>query len=107
MDTEIKRKWVKALRSGKYKQTRGRLKARNGAMCCLGVLEHKVLGVPYKWWPDQGIYLNSEFSYTGPTYRDTIMQSGLTTPLFKRLADLNDLDKWSFEQIADWIEEKL
>jgi hypothetical protein len=31
-------KWIVALRSGKYKQTRGKLRARaGGAMCCLGV----------------------------------------------------------------------
>jgi len=35
----LKKKWVKALRSGKYKQTRGRLRTKNGARhCCLGVL---------------------------------------------------------------------
>lgn len=45
--------WVKALRSGKYKQTKGRLKARNGAMCCLGVACHiSELGA----WEPGGIY---------------------------------------------------
>ena len=37
MNQEIKKKWVDALRSGKYKQGRGRLKA-SGKFCCLGVL---------------------------------------------------------------------
>jgi hypothetical protein len=31
-------KWVKALRSGKYTQGRGRLKTTTGRHCCLGVL---------------------------------------------------------------------
>ena len=31
------RDWVAALRSGKYKQTRKRLKDKDGSMCCLGV----------------------------------------------------------------------
>jgi hypothetical protein len=31
-----RKKWVKALRSGKYKQTSGRL-VRDGKYCCLGV----------------------------------------------------------------------
>jgi len=30
-------KWIKALRSGKYKQTKGKLKGKVG-YCCLGVL---------------------------------------------------------------------
>lgn len=35
---EHRRLWVEALRSGKYKQARRRLKnPRTGAMCCLGV----------------------------------------------------------------------
>lgn len=38
MNKQIKARWVKALRSGKYKQARGVLKNKEGAMCCLGVL---------------------------------------------------------------------
>lgn len=37
MDKEVKRKWLKALRSGKYTQTEGTLKDSEGN-CCLGVL---------------------------------------------------------------------
>ncbi len=43
MNTELKRKWIAALRSGKYKQTAGSLcrtdnKGKPAAYCCLGVL---------------------------------------------------------------------
>jgi hypothetical protein len=37
MNQEIKREWIEALRSGKYKQARGFLRYRGG-YCCLGVL---------------------------------------------------------------------
>lgn len=37
MDKKLKAKWVKALRSGRYKQTTGMLEY-GGANCCLGVL---------------------------------------------------------------------
>lgn len=37
MEKRIKTKWLKALRSGKYKQTTRFLKDENG-YCCLGVL---------------------------------------------------------------------
>lgn len=40
MDKELKAKWIKALRSGKYQQTQYYLK-RDDAYCCLGIL-HKV-----------------------------------------------------------------
>jgi len=35
--TEVQKKWVAALRSGKYKQVKRHLKSNNG-FCCLGVL---------------------------------------------------------------------
>ena len=37
MHEYVKNKWVEALRSGKYKQGRGKLNSENG-YCCLGVL---------------------------------------------------------------------
>ena len=37
MKQEIKEKWIAALRSGEYRQTKGRLHDANG-YCCLGVL---------------------------------------------------------------------
>lgn len=37
MNKWVKRKWVKALRSGEYRQDHGFLVTDNG-LCCLGVL---------------------------------------------------------------------
>lgn len=37
MDPELKAKWVKALRSGEYRQGRGTLRDTEGRYCCLGV----------------------------------------------------------------------
>jgi len=37
MDSSLKQKWVRALRSGKYIQTSGALRTEDG-YCCLGVL---------------------------------------------------------------------
>lgn len=37
MNEVVKEKWVKALRSGEYKQTIGKL-SKEGKYCCLGVL---------------------------------------------------------------------
>ena len=38
MDATWKAKWVAALRSGEYKQGRGRLRSEDDEYCCLGVL---------------------------------------------------------------------
>ena len=38
MDKALKNTWVKALRSGKYRQGTGRLMRMNRYYCCLGVL---------------------------------------------------------------------
>ena len=38
MKAEIKAQWIKALRSGKYKQGRGALRKTDNTYCCLGVL---------------------------------------------------------------------
>lgn len=43
MDAELKAKWVAALRSGEYQQARG-VYYKNGAYCCLGVLEAVATG---------------------------------------------------------------
>jgi hypothetical protein len=38
MNKRIKKLWVEALRSGQYKQARGRLRTEENGFCCLGVL---------------------------------------------------------------------
>lgn len=40
MPAKLKKKWLKALRSGEYGQIDGHLCDGNGSFCCLGVLEH-------------------------------------------------------------------
>jgi hypothetical protein len=47
MDAQLKAKWVEALRSGEYKQAKGKLHdTKNDAFCCLGVL-CKVMGAEF------------------------------------------------------------
>ena len=38
MNSEVKAKWLEALRSGKYRQSRYRLRSLDNGFCCLGVL---------------------------------------------------------------------
>ncbi len=56
MNKRIKKLWLKALRSGKFKQTKGRLryKTEDGyAYCCLGVLEQVRCEVEGKRFPSR------------------------------------------------------
>jgi hypothetical protein len=91
MDKVLKRKWVKALRSRKFKQERGHLGLGN-KLCCLGVLSVVATGRPQclQW-------------------RELIDQDP------RALIDLNDGKKIKgkfvggkpFSKIADYIEKHL
>lgn len=93
MDPGIKRKWVEALRSGKYTQTVGTLRDGYG-YCCLGVLA---------WLQNPGLYgimPNME----------AIHAAGLTGAQCNTLANMNDgrgCDKRSFDHIAGYIDSML
>lgn len=97
MKADLKRKWIKALRSGKYEQGRERLRSPHG-FCCLGVLCDIV--DPSKW---------SERKLQGFSYLGRI--ATLPPELFSaqdltassQLIVMNDSGK-SFAEIADYIE---
>lgn len=99
MDPELKAKWLDALRSGNYKQVRGQL-ALGGGFCCLGVLNEiggfgcrADAGLLWDLKSDPDLCQCPLLAIPGETQR--------------HLAFKNDLLEWSFEQIADWIEENL
>lgn len=86
MNHKIKRKWVAALRSGEYKQCRGvvaRYHFGGGAeYCAYGVLTHKV----------------AEFD--GPDIE-------LSAVDLSKIVYMNDVQRLSFNEIADHIEQNL
>ena len=102
MDENIAKRWVKALRSGRYKQ--GQIYLRVGDKhCCLGVL-CRILRVKHHVEPD-GMYF-----YDGESVRlakSVIAKAGMHsasgTIFFETLAALNDGGS-SFTEIADLIE---
>lgn len=57
MDKKIKRRWLRALRSGKYTQCQGSLHLKDDGFCCLGVL-CDVLKKDFKNvdWEDSGYF---------------------------------------------------
>jgi hypothetical protein len=126
LQPEFKAAWIAALRSGEYKQGYGKLyDSDTKAMCCLGV-GCVVAGVPLEdlddlpmptpdmiksWFnnPDTlPFHLNLDdavdainFSATIPVF---IGYEKLPHPT--NLPELNDDEGYSFEQIADIIEEQ-
>lgn len=106
MDRKWRDKWVKALRSGKFRQTQGRLQDGN-AYCCLGVLCHLV-DPKKRFWRDDDIVLPFQIVNKvgldidrSPLHRnDPILGRRLTASM------LNDRGK-SFSEIADRIEKYL
>ena len=113
----FKKKWLKALRSGEYKQGMGELyDAMEDTYCCLGVA-CKVSGHPV---PDDTFIDGSTQSH-GFKKVPTILRGSYDIPLL--LSQMNDHDhidepkkygtvnryksKRSFKQIANWIEKNL
>lgn len=119
MDKKLKAKWVKALRSGRYKQAEGFLKTADGKFCCLGVLctisgADWVAGAQNEQYPTIGgkrlDIVNGEI--LRPSARKRF---GLTHKQQDHLTRLNDGDefqtpqipKHSFKKIADYISKNL
>lgn len=105
MNPEVKRQWVEALRSGKYKQGRGRLATPEGYYCCLGVLCEisPVKGVVDGY----GVYYDGYGHHLPPRVQEWAgLSSENPTLVRQQAATLNDTG-YSFLEIADLIEEHL
>jgi hypothetical protein len=99
MDKQIKTKWLKALRSGRYKQTQNNLYDGKG-YCCLGVLA-KVQRAP-------------DVDLRGESFLEddrAVFSAGITGKSQRVLSRLNDKEDdegnpagKSFKEIADYIE---
>lgn len=100
MVKELKAKWCKALRSGKFKQGKGRLKTKYG-FCCLGVLRHVVNPK------------DTRTTGNGLLVGDFALECGLDDETQRKLACLNDgneeqsIKRHSFRQIAAYIAKNL
>lgn len=111
MNKRIKAKWLEALRSGKYKQGRERLRDVNKGTatyeyCCLGVLadcaamdwDQRFANV------DDEVMPLCEMDLLPTNVADR--RYGLDLVAQKELAEMND-EGATFTVIADWIEQEL
>lgn len=106
MKKSVMKKWVKALRSGKYTQARNSLRADSVSYCCLGVLcDISKVGQ----WEVAGFYHCEESREYGvlpeavQKYAGIRHQNGTHAVSKKTLTSMNDLGK-SFKYIAAYIE---
>lgn len=85
MNRVVKKKWVEALRSGKFEQGQGAL-CKNGKYCCLGVLSELALreGKTDKWVGEHGTIFYGK--------RRGSWSSGFTPATVTRWAGLPDDD---------------
>jgi hypothetical protein len=119
MKKRIKNKWIKALRSGDYKQTEGALRAGD-AFCCLGVLcnihaqEHPEIAAkeksPRYYMGAHGLLPPAVVEWAGLTNVAT-EENGDPTDIKvtyrdkeTTLSNLNDSEELSFKKIAKVIE---
>ncbi len=108
MNEALKKRWVSALKSGRYKQRDGALcNADNGERqyCCLGVLKEVALSRKLKLIDlfDFGFPHTTKAVNLSPWY---LKRFGLTNTQQTALAQMND-GGMTFKQIAYWIEENL
>lgn len=104
MNQENKKRWVEALRSGTYEQ--GRLALRkDDRYCCLGVLCD--LKEDVNWTKSYGAYKPFPDSISVDYLDERIrIWADLDAGSMFSLTDMND-NGYTFEEIANWIEENL
>lgn len=110
----FKRKWVKALRSGEFKQGRSSLKENMSfendivdyRYCCLGVAcEIQGLKTDNRGFiENNNIYKNLRGITKIPKI---LLGNEDNNPVVSKLVSLNDTKKWNFKRIATWIEKNL
>lgn len=126
MNPDIKAQWVADLRSGEYEQGQAYLhvqKDEDGPerFCCLGVLCDQAVRagiIEKRFHPDEGFWTygkDVESLVLPPEVIEWADMPDSNPELgmeefdgdVRALADLNDTEGWSFEQIADLIEREL
>jgi hypothetical protein len=92
MDKKLKAKWIRALRSGKYKQARGALTRGPNHHCCIGVC---------------AVLVDKSLNATGMENMFTAAAAqmiGITESERGSLVAMNDFERRTFKTIANCIE---
>ena len=106
MTKEFKDKWITALRSGEYKQgTEALYDNFDNTYCCLGVA-CIVAGLTKESIDGEAIILKSNLPIKNNIPKELIGET-IDNSFVQILIDRNDHKKWSFKQIADYIQKNL
>lgn len=114
---EVYKLWVKALRSGKYKQAQGQLRDEDATesgwrgssdtftgFCCLGVLcDLAIKDGGMAPWDMRG----GPSSSAGSLQPKVMKWMGMDSYMMNYLIELNDDEEKTFDEIADVIEETI
>jgi hypothetical protein len=122
MNPDVKQRWVSALKSGEYQQTKNQLRNSEG-FCCLGVLceLYRQENQTAQWIPGFGdnlrFYLTDKEHSVSTSIPFCVQEwaelpasdpmIGTEPGIERSLVDLNDTVGYSFIQIADAIEAQL
>jgi hypothetical protein len=127
MNPEVKKRWVEALRSGKFAQGTGVLhRAQDDTFCCLGVLCAVAVEDGIVTEVEPGPYSQYAFKYRSITDADDINATSPPQAVIdwaglpaddpqvtdgddpeSSLMTMNDSNRRTFAEIADAIEEQL
>lgn len=122
LDKEVKKRWLKALRSGEYQQDKSghlcSLEDENdlctATFCCLGVYADIELDGFWEFQSKYGGYEEKIYKLhlelengNEQEYWYFLPEEIIPHDIQERLAKMNDDPSWSFEDIADWIEKNL
>jgi hypothetical protein len=103
MDINLRTKWVAALRSGDYKQGRGEL-CKDGKYCCLGVLMDITDRLTNNG-DGRSYVLGTNATKFFRSMPDVVIDEISFPTNGRTLVKMNDVQKKTFNDIADYIEE--
>lgn len=97
--------WIRALRSGDYKQTTGSLQSADG-FCCLGVACDLFIPKKEKQLGKKGFLVGCNVSDqpAAPKWLLDIQSVGFSEAHRESLVYLNDVEKLTFNEIADLLQ---
>jgi len=109
MKKKLKKKWVKALRSGKYDQGTGGLHSEDdNTHCCLGVLCEVLVKKDKKNFSKHGdSFIFNNKRMLGELNDELLKKVKITDEQQVELICMNDSDDMSFKKIAKYIEKNL
>lgn len=121
MSPKIKKKWIKALKSGKYAKGRKSLRTNNyfdpfGVLCdtlypkdwqTFNQLVYLPPRQATQSTPDLGPRYKAKVFYANSSFGKVAHVAQLSKETLLKIEIMNDIENKSFEEIAEWIKENL